>query len=241
MQANREIWQSVAFPGSGAGEPGGTTAVEREALIAAATVKAWLGTGANKLPGGVDVLVALCAFEMGAETAVKLLQMCLGFQGKDIDGFQGPATTAAAASADPKGLVTEYSLAWVDFVKTAGMVDDVYLQRMHFDRELAIKLAPERASTVKAEHTVLKMIRAKWVGIGGVALTLVQPVIDAIPSARSAYASAAELLGPYEVVAPGISLAIGGVVIAVILYTHAKATRMSAVAVATGAVEVARA
>lgn len=54
-------------------------------------------------------LHADCAVNQGVGTAIRLLQMSLGFTGKDIDGQFGPMTAKAEDKADQPKLVIEYA------------------------------------------------------------------------------------------------------------------------------------
>lgn len=47
---------------------------------------------------GIEAFLRDCAFNRGPGGAAKILQIALGFQGRDVDGDVGPKTRAAAAA-----------------------------------------------------------------------------------------------------------------------------------------------
>lgn len=46
---------------------------------------------------GIEAFLRDCVFNRGARGAAKILQMAVGFKGKDVDGVVGPKTLAAVA------------------------------------------------------------------------------------------------------------------------------------------------
>ena len=65
----------------------------------------WKATLCDALPAGVDLMVFDESVNSGCGRSVRLLQEALGLPAAAIDGCPGPATTAAAAKADPATLI----------------------------------------------------------------------------------------------------------------------------------------
>jgi lysozyme family protein len=209
---------------------------------AIASANYWNKVQADKLPGGVDLLAGDFAFNSGPQQAVRTLQRCVGLVGSDVDGFMGPVTLNACLKANPRSLIRTYvaaRLAFMQGLDTWEQNKGGWQERLVKMEDLALHLAPEQGPIVTAKNAASTTKIVANVSIAGTAIAMVQPVVEAIPAAKTAYGSLAELLGPYEIILPGITLGIGALVIVGILYGKARASRMSKAAVTSGAVEVA--
>jgi lysozyme family protein len=154
----------------------------------------------------------------------------------------GPVTLNACLKANPRSLIRTYvaaRLAFMQGLDTWEQNKGGWQERLVKMEDLALHLAPEQGPIVTAKNAASTTKIVANVSIAGTAIAMVQPVVEAIPAAKTAYGSLAELLGPYEIILPGITLGIGALVIVGILYGKARASRMSKAAVTSGAVEVA--
>ena len=68
----------------------------------------WLPV-ADKLPIGVDYLFFDLHVNGGLGRAAKILQLAVGFTGKDVDGHVGPMTRAAVSAMDPVTLIKKFT------------------------------------------------------------------------------------------------------------------------------------
>jgi lysozyme family protein len=202
----------------------------------------WNKVQADKLPGGIDVLVAVLAFRSWPQHAVQALQRALGFVGTDVDGYVGPKTLTAVQLAEPVALINDYCDRRLAFLRSLdNWAENAIAWKAGIEaiRNLALHLAPAKSPTAIAEAARAKTNTVARLSIGGVVVSFVQPIIEAVPAAKSAFEAVTGLADPYEVVLPGIGLALGGLAIVGIIYTKARASRLSKAAVASGAVEVA--
>ncbi len=226
MIENRLVWQSTL-----------SLSEEEKARV---NVEAWSAVQGDKLPGGVDVMVADMAFERGAEEATKVLQLCLGFMREDQDGFAGILTVRAALAANPQQLILDYHRARLNYeggLPDWGSNSPELIPRLGALRDLALSLAPKEAPTVTAKAGFRKTKLVSWIAGGLVAANEALPmIVAAVPSAKSAYVSVADLLEPYG---PMPGLVLGGVVIVGIIYNQVRSARLAKATIATGASGVA--
>ena len=80
-------------------------ALPRSVATAIMSVGYWNPLRGCDLPSGIDMMTFDFGYNAGTETSAALLQQCLGFAGSDVDGSIGPATIAAAATADPAAVI----------------------------------------------------------------------------------------------------------------------------------------
>jgi len=222
---NRILWQNL------------TSMPEEEK--ARVNVEAWSAVQGDKLPGGVDVMVADMAYERGAEEATKLLQQCLGFEGAECDGFAGILTVRAALATDPHQLILNYQLARLDYEHSlrGAPIEGEAMKRLRDLCTLALSLAPKEAPTVTAKAGFRKTAIVSWAAGGLVAANEVLPsIVAAVPAAKEAYTSVADLLEPYG---PMPGLVLGAIVIVGIIYNQVRSARLAKATIATGASGVA--
>ncbi len=211
--------------------------VDEAKVIASASY--WAPVQGDKLPGGLDVMLGDCSFNSGPRQAVKLLQGCLGFTGDDRDGFLGILTLKATLAADPRQLIRDYHAARLAFLRQLPTWESNgrgWSKRLDAMLELALTLAPAEAPTVTAKAGAAKTnLVAQTSMIGVLVSTVLPPIVEAIPAAKSAYTSTADLLAPYGVALPMLIPVVGGLVIVGILYTRYRASKLAKAALDTGA------
>lgn len=78
----------------------------------------WDAVKADDLPSGLDYAVFDYAVNSGPSRAMKDLQRELGFTGKDVDGFNGNRTLAAAKAADVFDLIERLCARRMRFLKS---------------------------------------------------------------------------------------------------------------------------
>lgn len=108
----------------------------------------WLPYGPI-LPPGVDYEFVDEAINAGPHTAVEMLQVGLGFTGKDVDGHLGVVTSAALAKAKPADLIKSMAAYRVHYYKLIEMrrpvlrkYDKGWMSRVEFCERNALTLVP---------------------------------------------------------------------------------------------------
>jgi lysozyme family protein len=214
-----------------------------EEARAIASAGYWNKVQGDKLPAGLDLLAGDFALNSGPRQAVKTLQKCLGFTGDAVDGFIGPNTMSACLAADPHKLIRDYSTARLSFMRRLSNWEsnkNGWTKRVATMQDLALQLAPARSVAATAQKRSDKFSLCSLIQIGGVAVSTVLPaVIEAMPTAKHAYDETVVLFTPYAELAPWFVPVIGAGVILGILYTRARNARLTALALKTGATEVA--
>lgn len=109
----------------------------------------WLPYG-PVLPPGVDYVFFDEAVNAGPHTAVIMLQVGLGFTGKDLDGHMGVITSAALVKAKPADLIKAMSAYRVHYYKMIEIhrpvmrkYDKGWMNRVTFCEHNALTLVPD--------------------------------------------------------------------------------------------------
>lgn len=251
MKANRRVWLDfLAAPGIEGGyvddphDRGGPTnygvtqatlarwrgrpvtveevkALGRDEAEAIASANYWNKVQGDRLPPGLDVMVADCAYNSGPGTAVELLQRLLGVT---VDGHVGPETLAACLRHEAAALVEDYHHARLDHLegldgwkRFGGGWSSRCFRLLNIAAKLALtQKAPEPASSAKVKIDL------------GAAVAAAGAVVTGGPEIADAYRQATQATEPLAALAAWLPQAVGlAVAIAVIVGLAIKARRLA--------------
>jgi lysozyme family protein len=198
---------------------------------AIASTNYWSPIQGDRLAGGVDVMVADCSFNSGPRQATKLLQDCLGFTGKDRDGFLGVLTLQAVQEHSPRALIADYHEARLKFLQRLPNWPQNakgWTNRCTVMRDLALSLAPAESSAIVAAKDETRRNTAAWVATAATgATTIIPAVVDSLPDAKAAYASLAAALGPFSEIFPWLIPVGGACIMLGIIFIKVRSSQMA--------------
>lgn len=174
----------------------------RDEAEAIASATFWNKVQGDRLPPGIDVMVADFAYNSGPARAVFELQRLLGVT---VDGHVGPKTLAACLERDPIDLINDYHDARLRYLRSLagwkrfGAGWEARCLRLG---RIALGLATEQQAPEPAPATKAKVSLGAAVAAAGA-------VTAAGPEIKSAYEQAAQATEPLAVLASWLPAAIG--------------------------------